>query len=289
MTVSGAMTEGGSRSSGGGERRSLGAACRAVLLEADPRAKVMAARAAARDWRLGRLGHGFDVAMPDRPARGARPELLAPSRMPKRGKGGSLANRVALLHALAHIEYVAIDLAFDLVGRFGGEFPRAFADQWMQVAAEEAMHFALIDRRLRALGAAYGDLPAHDGLWEAAEATAHDAAARLAIVPLVLEARGLDVTPQTITRLTIAGDYDSARILARILNDEIKHVAAGMKWFESSARAAGRVPAERWRELVGRHFRGAIKPPFNDSARASAGLTPDFYASLAVAEPSRQT
>ncbi|PZU11804.1 ferritin-like domain-containing protein [Sphingomonas sp.] len=283
------MTEGGSRSSGGGERRSLGAACRAVLLEADPRAKVMAARAAARDWRLGRLGHGFDVAMPDRPARGARPELLAPSRMPKRGKGGSLANRVALLHALAHIEYVAIDLAFDLVGRFGGEFPRAFADQWMQVAAEEAMHFALIDRRLRALGAAYGDLPAHDGLWEAAEATAHDAAARLAIVPLVLEARGLDVTPQTITRLTIAGDYDSARILARILNDEIKHVAAGMKWFESSARAAGRVPAERWRELVGRHFRGAIKPPFNDSARASAGLTPDFYASLAVAEPSRQT
>jgi uncharacterized ferritin-like protein (DUF455 family) len=262
---------------------SLGAACRAVLLTADPHAKVLAARALARDWRLGRLDHAFDAAMPDRPARGSRPELLPPSRMPKRGKGGSLANRIALLHALAHIEYVAIDLAVDLVGRFGNGFPRAFADDWLRVVAEEAMHFALLDRRLRGLGAAYGDLPAHDGLWEAAEATAHDAGARLAIVPLVLEARGLDVTPQTIARLKAAGDHGSSRILERILSDEIKHVATGVKWFESFARGGGDDPAALWRDLVARHFRGALKPPFNDSARLAAGLTPEFYARVAAA------
>ncbi|QJU56701.1 ferritin-like domain-containing protein [Sphingomonas sp. AP4-R1] len=268
---------------------SLGSACRSVLMTGDPYAKVMAARAVAREWRLGRLAHEFDVAMPDRPARGERPELLPPARMPKRRKGGSIAHRIALLHAIAHIEYVAIDLAVDLVGRFGGQFPRAFADDWMKVAAEEAMHFALIQRRLRQLGAAYGDLPAHDGLWEAAEATAHDAAARLAVVPLVLEARGLDVTPQMIVRLDAAGDGISSRILARIYSDEINHVATGMKWFESSARDSGVTPAEQWRALVGRYFGGALKPPFNDSARASAGLTPEFYASLAVPEPSAQT
>ncbi|MDO6413835.1 ferritin-like domain-containing protein [Sphingomonas sp. BIUV-7] len=267
----------------------LSAACRDVLLTADPRAKVMAARAAARGWHAGQLAHVFDVAMPARPARTGRPELLPPSHMPKRKKGGSLTNRIALLHAIAHIECVAIDLAVDLVGRFGGQFPRAFADDWMRVAAEEAMHFALIDRRLRALGAAYGDLPAHDGLWEAAEATAHDAGARLAVVPLVLEARGLDVTPQMIVRFDAVGDAVSSRILARILSDEIKHVATGMKWFESSARNAGREPAEQWRELVVRHFKGAIKAPFNDSARLAAGLTPEFYASLAAPEPKRQT
>lgn len=267
----------------------LAAACRDVLLTPDPRAKAMAARRLARDWRLGRLPHLFDVAMPDRPARGDRPALLAPSHMPKRGKGGSIANRIALLHAIAHIEYVAIDLAVDLVGRFGAQFPPAFVDDWMKVAAEEAMHFALLDRRLRQLGAAYGDLPAHDGLWEAAEATAHDAAARLAVVPLVLEARGLDVSPQMIARLNAAGDAGSSRILARIYADEINHVAAGMKWFETCPRESGQSPANHWRALVGRYFGGALKPPFNDSARARAGLTPEFYASLAIPEPSRQT
>lgn len=267
---------------------SLGAACRTVLLTADPHAKVMAARRAAREWRAGRLDHAFDVAMPDRPARGSRPELLPPSRMPRR-KGGSLAGRIALLHAITHIEYVAVDLALDLVGRFGAQFPRAFADDWMRVAAEEAMHFALLERRLRTLGAGYGDLPAHDGLWEAAEATAHDAAARLAIVPLVLEARGLDVTPQMIGRLDSMGDARSARILGRIFNDEIGHVATGVKWFESSARALGQVPSDAWRVLVRRHFGGSLKPPFNDSARSRAGLTPDFYASLAGPEPTRHT
>ncbi|WP_448659964.1 ferritin-like domain-containing protein [Sphingomonas sp. CJ99] len=250
-------------------------------MAADPVAKVMAARRAARDWRLGRLAHRFDGAMPDRPARPDRPELLPPNRMPGRGKGGSLRSRIALIHALAHIEFVAIDLAVDLVGRFGNRFPRAFVDDWMGVAADEAMHFALLDRRLRTLGSHYGALPAHDGLWEAAAATAHDPLARLAIVPMVLEARGLDVTPATIDRMLAAGDADTARILTRILTDEIRHVGIGTRWFESGCAAQQAIPQNLWKTLVERHFRGIVKPPFNDSARAEAGLTREYYLALA--------
>lgn len=241
----------------------------------------MRAREAARDWRLGRLGWRFDVAMPARPARPARPELLPPSRMPKRGKGGTEAGRIALIHALAHIEFVAIDLAFDLVGRFGAHFPRRFADDWMRVGAEEAMHFAMLDRRLRELGSLYGAHPAHDGLWEAAEETAHDPLARLAIVPMVLEARGLDITPQTIQRFQAAGDAKTANILKRILGDEIRHVAAGVTWFNQACAIRGDSPPKAWARLVATHFRGALKPPFNDSARAAAGLTMEFYGKVA--------
>lgn len=252
-------------------------AARAVLLAADPAEKVRAARAAARDWRLGRLEHGFSVAMPPRPSRPAEPELLPPARMPKRGRMGSDASRVAMLHALAHIEFVAIDLAFDLIGRFGGAFPPAFVDDWMRVGADEAMHFVLLDRRLRALGSRYGALPAHDGLWQAAEETAGDAMARLAVVPMVLEARGLDITPATIARFEAVGDTASARILTRILSDEIRHVGAGTKWFRWACESCGDEVVSRWRALVSVHFRGALKPPFNDSARLNAGLTRDFY------------
>jgi uncharacterized ferritin-like protein (DUF455 family) len=261
---------------------SIAQACRAVLLTADPRAKVMAARAAARDWRLGRLAHRFDVAMPDRPARPAEPELLPPNRMPRRGKGGSERGRIALIHALAHIEFAAIDLAFDMAGRFGEAFPCKFVDDWMRVGADEAMHFALLDRRLRQLGSRYGALPAHDGLWDAAAATAHDVLARLAVVPMVLEARGLDVTPATIERFSAAGDMPTVRILMRILNDEVRHVRAGTFWFESECARESFVPAMKWRELVARYFRGLIKPPFNDSARDSAGLTREYYQPLAL-------
>jgi uncharacterized ferritin-like protein (DUF455 family) len=264
------------------EKRSVAAAVRAVLDAADPTAKVMLARAAARDWRLERLDFRFDVAMPDRPARPAFPELLPPNRMPKRGRGGSERGRIALIHALAHIEFVAIDLAFDLIGRFGAEFPTGFTDDWMRVGADEAMHFALLDRRLRSLGSHYGALPAHDGLWDAATETAYDAKARLAIVPMVLEARGLDVTPATIERFEAAGDTVTAKILTRIVNDEIRHVRAGTEWFESACKAARCVPETTWQALVRTHFRGAVKPPFNDSARESAGLTRAYYQALAV-------
>ena len=262
--------------------RSVAEACREVLDAADPRAKVKAARTAARDWRLGRLAFAFDIAMPDRPARPDRPELLPPNRMPKRGKGGSERGRIALIHALAHIEFAAIDLAFDAVGRFGGAFPRGFTDDWMKVGADEAMHFALLDRRLRQLGSFYGAMPAHDGLWDAAAATAHDRLARLAVVPMVLEARGLDVTPATIERFAAADDTPTRRILERILKDEVGHVRAGTIWFESACAEEGFAPETTWQGLVRTHFRGLLKPPFNDSARDSAGLTREYYAALAV-------
>lgn len=256
-------------------------AARAVLLAAEPRAKVAAARKAAREWRLGRLTHDFDVAMPDKPAWPSQPELLPPNRLPRRGRGGSERGRIALIHALAHIEFVAIDLAFDMAGRYGGQFPRAFTDDWLKVGADEAMHFALLDRRLRQLGSHYGAMPAHAGLWEAAEATAHDPSARLAVVPMVLEARGLDVTPVTIERFKAAGDEPTARILQRIFHDEIRHVAAGTRWFESCCAERRIKPETAWRALLKRYFHGSIKPPFNDSARATAGLTREYYAALA--------
>jgi uncharacterized ferritin-like protein (DUF455 family) len=256
---------------------SAGAAALAVLTSAEPAAKIFAARRAARDWRLGRLAHSFAAVMPDVPARPARPELLPPNKMPRRKAGGALVHRIALLHALAHIEFVAIDLAFDLIGRFGAAFPAAFVDDWMRVGADEAMHFALLDRRLRQLGSHYGALPAHDGLWEAAQDTAHDAAARLAIVPMVLEARGLDITPATVARLKGQGDLVSARILNRIYHDEIRHVRAGSRWFEWTCQEQKCDSRERWQMLVRLHFRGGLKAPFNDSARQAAGLPREFY------------
>jgi uncharacterized ferritin-like protein (DUF455 family) len=257
-------------------------ACRAVLLAAAPYEKVRAARAAARAWRRGKLAFAFDTEMPDRPARPEKPELVPPNRMPKRGRGGSARGRIAMLHALAHIEFGAIDLAFDMAGRFGAQFPRAFVDDWLSVGADEAMHFALLDRRLRALGSGYGALPAHDGLWEAAEATARDVLARLALVPMVLEARGLDVTPATVARFEAAGDVRSAAILTRIYRDEIRHVSVGTSWFKSACESRDLAVVAEWQRLVRTHFRGAVKPPFNASARDEAGLSRDFYEGVAA-------
>ena len=260
----------------------IGEAARAVLCASAPRDKVKAARAAARAWRRGALANEFSVPMPDRPERPSRPELLPPSRMPKRGKGGSERGRIALLHALAHIEFGAIDLAFDLIGRFGAGFPRDFVDDWIGVGADEAMHFALLDRRARALGTRYGALPAHAGLWEAAAETAHDPLARLAVVPMVLEARGLDVTPATVERFEAAGDHRSAAILDRIYRDEIRHVAAGTSWFKLACESGGFLPVPHFKWLIKTYFRGVLKPPFNDSARGEAGLSRDFYSGLAL-------
>ncbi|PLK25273.1 DUF455 domain-containing protein [Porphyrobacter sp. TH134] len=259
----------------------LARAIRAALLTADPRAKCFAARQVARDWRKGVLAWDFDLAMPDQPAWPAAPELRAPSQMPKRGKGGSERGRIALWHSLAHIEFVAIDLALDMAGRFGGAMGRAFVDDFLAVAADEAMHFALLARKLEQLGSHYGALPAHAGLWEAAHATRHDVAARLAVVPMVLEARGLDVTPATLERVQASGDAGGAKILARILDDEIRHVGVGTKHFLRCAEMMQAEPESLWQALVKQHFRGAIKPPFNDSARLAAGLSRGFYAEIA--------
>jgi len=214
--------------------------------------------------------------------------LLPPRDMPKRRNFGSQAGRIALLHALAHIELNAIDLAWDILARFGDPaLPREFYDDWVGVAAEEAEHFALLAARLEGLGAAYGDLPAHDGLWEAAASTAHDLLARLAVVPLVLEARGLDVTPEMILRLERAGDAPSAVLLRRIYHDEIGHVAVGLRWFEWLCRRRGLDPAVAFHDCVRRHFTGALKPPFNIEARSAAGFPAAYYEPLAAKPLSR--
>jgi uncharacterized ferritin-like protein (DUF455 family) len=263
---------------------SISSAIASVLGAAEPREKVRRARQVARDWRLGRLTHHFDVAMPTRPARPAHPELLAPSHMPARRRAGSIAGRIALLHAFAHIEFSAIDLAFDMAGRFGADQPKDFVDDWLSVGADEAMHFMLLERRLASFGSHYGALPAHDGLWESAAETSGDVLARLAIVPMVLEARGLDVSPATIDRLAAMGDARSAQILTRIYTDEIRHVGFGSKWFQIICESSGLVAPNHWQMLVKRHFRGPLKPPFNDSARLSAGLTRDYYGGLDPAD-----
>lgn len=255
----------------------------AVLRTAEPAEKAAAARRLADDWQRGRIAPDVPgPAVPDRPSRPARPVLRPPSAMPRRGRAGSPRARFALLHALAHIELNAIDLAVDLVARWGRDMPPAFTTDWLVVADEEAWHFTLLSGLLREAGGRYGDLPAHDGLWESAAATAHDLEARLAIVPQVLEARGLDVTPAMIDRFRAAGD-PAADVLARILADEIGHVATGNRWFRHLCSESMSDPVARFRALVAVHFRGAVKPPFNDSARRKAGLTMDWYAGLGTA------
>ncbi len=262
-------------------RRSVAAAIRDALSTGETNAKVFAARAVARDWRLGRLAFAFDVPMPDRPNWPDGLELRLPGKMPKRGKMGTQGNRVALWHALAHIEFVAIDLALDMAGRFGESMGEDFVSDFLSVAADEAMHFALLARKLDSLGAPYGTLPVHDGLWSSAADTAHDVTARLAIVPMVLEARGLDVTPATLDRVRAQGDENGAKILERILDDEIRHVAFGSKHFHRICADSGWNPRETWQNLVEMYFWGALKPPFNDSARFAGGLPRDYYAAIA--------
>jgi uncharacterized ferritin-like protein (DUF455 family) len=256
----------------------------AVLAAAEPAAKVALSREVAGAWRGGDLVIG-QADPPPRPARPSRPSLLPPRDMPKRRNFGSPTGRIALLHAVAHIELNAIDLAWDLVARFGeAGLPRAFFDDWVTVAAEEAEHFELLAARLATLGSAYGDLPAHDGLWEAAVATAHHPLARLAVVPLVLEARGLDVTPEMICRLERAGDNESAAVLDRVYHDEIGHVAAGRRWFEWLCERQGSEPCETFHVLVRGHFTGMLKPPFNRQARENAGFPAAYYEKLACAD-----
>lgn len=261
---------------------SVSSAIRDALLTADPRAKCFATRDVARRWRKGALAFRFDEAMPDEPARPEQPELLPPNKMPKRGKFGSDRARIALWHSLAHIEFVAIDLALDMAGRFGEEMGEEFVSDFLYVAADEAMHFALLSRKLQSLGSHYGALPAHGGLWQAAHETRNDVAARLAIVPMVLEARGLDVTPATLERVEAAGDAHGARILSRILDDEIRHVRFGTKYFLRVVEESGEPPESAWKSLVRKHFKGVVKPPFNDSARLAAGLSRAFYEDIAV-------
>ncbi|MGI9413618.1 MAG: ferritin-like domain-containing protein [Hyphomicrobiales bacterium] len=263
--------------------RSLPDYARAIVAAAVPADKVALAREAGGLWReraLSRSPGGAPFVMPDRPGRPDAPVLLPPRDMPKRSAAGT-RGRIALIHSLAHIELNAIDLTWDLIGRFAHEpMPVPFLDDWVQVGIEEACHFELLDARLVAIGTRYGDLPAHDGLWQAAQDTGHCLRARIAIVPLVLEARGLDVTPSLIEKTEAAGDLETAAILSTIYHDEKRHVAFGAKWFRYLCQRDKIAPEPEFHRLVRAHFRGALKPPFNDKARSEAGLSPGFYKPL---------
>jgi len=262
------------------EVESLIAGAIGILSCADPAGKIALSHDVAAAWASGTLPVGGRIAPPGRPARPERPLLLMPRDMPRRRKGGTEAGRIALMHAVAHIELNAIDLAWDMIARFEPPGP-GFYDDWVRVADEEATHHGLLAGRLAEYGAAYGDLPAHDGLWEAAERTAHDLLARLAVVPMVLEARGLDVTLPMIDSLVRAGDQASADVLRIVYRDEIGHVEIGRRWFEAVCRQRDVAPVTEWHTLVRRHYRALLKRPFNDAARRAAGFEAAFYEPLA--------
>ncbi|MDO1585617.1 ferritin-like domain-containing protein [Rhizobium oryzicola] len=260
----------------------LRAGCVLAISSTDLDVKTALAQQTATRWFERRLSlrSPLDPPLPDRPGRPAKPELVPPKAVEKRSLH-TLKGRIATLHAIAHIELNAVDLALDIVARYATEpVPHSFFDGWMQVAFEEAKHFRMVRDRLRDLGADYGDMPAHDGLWQAAHSTRNDLTARLAVVPLILEARGLDVTPSLQEKMRETGDMESAAVLDVIYNDEKGHVAIGAKWFRFLCARERKDPAATFRDLVRTNFRGPLKPPFNDLARAEAGLTPSFYRAL---------
>jgi uncharacterized ferritin-like protein (DUF455 family) len=256
-----------------------------VLTTADGRAKTALGRRHAAAWRAARAA-GTPLALgqaqpPARPARPDAPELLAPRDVPRR-RPGTLAGRIALLHAVAHIELNAVDLHWDIIARFTDtRMPMGFYDDWVKAADEEAKHFNLICDCLDAMGSHYGALPAHAGMWRAAEDTADDLLGRLAVVPMVLEARGLDVTPGMIEIFRKAGDSQALDALSVIYAEEVAHVAYGSKWFHFLCGRQDIDPKEVFHDLVRTYFHGALKPPFNEEKRAEAGIPPDFYWPLA--------
>ncbi len=264
-------------------RESVTAGAVAVLTTADADAKAGFAIALGDIWQEADDLVLGDSRPPPRPARPPHPVLLAPGKVPRRRINRGLKGRIALLHALAHIELNAIDLACDIIARFAptADLPEAFTIDWIRVASDEARHFRLLSARLQDFETRYGDLPAHDGLWEAAENTAHDLRARLAVVPLVLEARGLDVTPMMIEKLRAAEDDESADILEIIHRDEITHVAAGQRWFHHLCECDGMDPPIAFQNYVRDYFKGELKPPFNDASRSAAGMPKSYYAALA--------
>ncbi|MBR9651814.1 ferritin-like domain-containing protein [Thalassovita aquimarina] len=262
-----------------------------VLTTADGRAKTALSHRHAATWFAAReAGETIPVGTanpPLRPARPEKPELLDPRDVPRR-RPGSPAGRIAILHAVAHIELNAVDLHWDIIARFGDvPMPPGFYDDWVKSADEESKHFNLICDCLENMGSFYGALPAHTGMWRAAEDTAEDILGRLAVVPMVLEARGLDVTPGMIEIFEKAGETDTIEALKVIYAEEVGHVAYGSKWFHFLCGRFDKDPKDVFHELVRKYFHGALKPPFNEEKRADAGLPPDFYWPLADQTPAK--
>ena len=252
-----------------------------VLTTADGREKTALSHANAARWFAAReAGDAIEVGRaqpPLRPARPEKPELLNPRDVPKR-KPGSPEGRIALLHAVAHIELNAVDLHWDVIARFAHvPMPLGYFDDWVKAADEESKHFNLVCDCLEELGSHYGALPAHAGMWRAAEDTVDDLMGRLAVVPMVLEARGLDVTPGMIEIFRKAGAKSAVEALEVIYAEEVGHVAYGSKWFHFLCGRDNLDPKPVFHELVRKYFHGPLKPPFNEEKRAEAGLPPDFY------------
>ncbi|KAI0517038.1 hypothetical protein F5B22DRAFT_144597 [Xylaria bambusicola] len=236
------------------------------------------------------LGAGTVVAPEEPPRHDLR--QVKPGQMPKAGKGGSLKSRIAMLHALANIELWAIDLAIDICVRFATfqttatadsvsqNLPRTFYYDWLKVANDEAKHFSLLRARLEELGSFFGALPVHHGLWESATVTAHDLRARISVIALVHEARGLDINPLTIEKFRVAGDTDSVDVMTIIHNDEITHVTTGHRWLTWICQQENTDPVQVFRTNVQRHFRGNVKGPFNAEARQQAGMDKHYYENL---------
>lgn len=253
--------------------RSIRVLAFAALKEPDPTTKVALTQAA---WQEAMAGNALVDAAPafavEVPGRPEKPELLHPSKVPRRGLG-STSGRAALIHAVAHIEFNAINLALDAVCRFAG-MPDDFFLDWLTVANEEAYHFTLLaDHLAQAYGHQYGDFPAHNGLWEMAEKTRDDVLVRMALVPRILEARGLDVTPGIRDKLAHHGDHAAAAILDIILRDEVGHVAVGNRWYTRLCAERGLAPLETFRNLMREYNAPAIHPPFNHAARLAGGFT----------------
>lgn len=225
------------------------------------------------DWQAGRIDLAAETPrVPiDQPGQPDKPERVAPHQVPQR-RTDTLTGRAALIHALAHIEFNAINLALDAAHRFAGMPPTYYAD-WLSVADEEALHFELLSVHLATLGFAYGDFPAHNGLWDMALKTAHDPLVRMALVPRVLEARGLDATPLIVDKLKAAHDTRMVEILAVIERDEIGHVAIGSRWFDWLCAARGLQPDTTFRQLLVDYDAPPLKPPFNLAARRRAGFS----------------
>ena len=245
---------------------------RSALAETDPAAKcdrvsLLWQAVASGEWQPSCPGEPRLLAC----GRPVRPEQVPPTDLKKRGLG-SRAGRVALIHAVAHIEFNAINLGLDAALRFAG-LPDDYYRDWLSVAADEARHFGMLEGRLGELGAAYGDLPAHNGLWDMAEKTAHDPLIRMALVPRVLEARGLDVTPGMIERLEQADDHTTAALLKIILVEEEGHVAIGTRWFHHLCQERCLDPEVTFEDLLVRFYEGRLRGPFNLPARRRAGFS----------------
>ncbi|MEL6700068.1 MAG: ferritin-like domain-containing protein [Pseudomonadota bacterium] len=260
-----------------------------VLTTADAHDKTALSRRHAAAWFAAReAGTPIEIGTatpPLRPARPDAPELRDPRDVPRR-RPGSPEGRIAILHAVAHIELNAVDLHWDIIARFGHHpMPVGFYDDWVKSADEESKHFGLISDCLVAQGSHYGALPAHAGMWRAAEDTAEDLMGRLAVVPMVLEARGLDVTPGMIEIFRKAKDDQAIAALEVIYGEEVAHVAYGSKWFHYLCGAQGADPKPLFHDLVRKYFHGSLKAPFNEEKRAEAGIAPDFYWPLADQAP----